>query len=227
MSTTKSKQAVYLIQEDGTVIATLPISAVSLPLPAGASTETTSAAILADTTAALSGSGVKQGTKAAGADAWPIRLVDPSGNDTTITLDGVVYRQEVQGKVTIVGASAPPATTPVEIDADIPLTVGTHDTSFLIPSGETFHLQTIIAGNEDPTKGASVEVIYDDGTEHVVARVYTSGTTTQIGYSDVNTARNGTSLDGTGTETIIVRRLKFSGTDIAIDTVVTGYTKTT
>lgn len=167
---------------------------------------------------------VAQGTKAANADAWPIVQVDSSGNPATITLDAGVYRQEVVGKVTVVGAQPPPSTTPTQINADTPLTVGSHDTSFTIPNGETFFLQQMVAGNEDPTKGASVEVIFDDGAEHLIARVYTAGETVSIGFSDISEARDGTSLDGNGSNTIIVRRAKFSGTNIAIDAVVTGYT---
>lgn len=167
---------------------------------------------------------VKQGTKAANADAWPIVQVDGSGNPATITLDSGIYRQEITGKVTVIGAQAPPSTTAQVITADTPLTVGTSDTVFVIPNGETFHLQQIIAGNEDPTKGAVIEVIFDDGTEHVVERVYTSGATISVGYSDVTTARDGTSLTGNGTNELIVRRAKYAGTNIAIDAEVVGYT---
>lgn len=144
----------------------------------------------------------------------------------TLTNDAGVIRLEVGGKVALTGAAAPPGTSSQLISADTPLTVGSHDTTFTIPDGETFHLQTIVAGNEDPTKGAVVEVFFDDGSEHLVERVYTNGRTLAIPYSDVTEARDGTPLlgDSGGTTDIIVRRAKYSGTDIAVDAVVVGYT---
>jgi len=150
-------------------------------------------------------------------------LVDSSGNEVTITQDGVVYRLEITGKVSVVGALPPPSTTAVDIFADTPLTVGSHDTTWTIPSGETFRLQNITVGNEDPTKGAVTEIIFDDGTEHVVERVYTTGQSISISFPDETTARDGTTMTGNGTNTIIVRRAKYSGTNIAIDAVVRGY----
>jgi hypothetical protein len=142
----------------------------------------------------------------------------------TLTADAGVNRQEISGKVTVVGAAPPPATTAAIINADTPLTVGSHDTSFVIPNGETFYLQNVTAGNEDPTKGASIEVIYDNGAEHTIARVYIAGFTTSIGFNDLSEARDGTALVGNGAHEVIVRRAKFSGTNIAIDAVVSGYT---
>lgn len=167
---------------------------------------------------------VAQGTKAADADGWPVVIRDTSGNAVTITDDAGVYRLQIEGKVQVTGATPPPATTPVQINAATPLSVGSNDTTFTIPNGETFFLQEITAGNEDPTKGAVVEVIFDDGTEHLVARIYINGQTISIGYTDLEEARDGTALDGNGTNTIIVRRAKFSGSNIAIDAVVRGYT---
>ena len=123
-------------------------------------------------------------------------------------------------------ATAPPAGVDgVVIAADTPLTVGSHDTEFTIPNGQTFHLQQITAGNEDPSKGASVVVIYYDGTtEHVVARDYVNGATHSSTFPDLKKARDGTEMVGDGsTKLIRVRRLKFSGSDIAIDAVVFGY----
>lgn len=143
-----------------------------------------------------------------------------------ITPDAGVNRLEILGKVSVVGALPPPSTTPVDIFADTPLTVGTDDTTFTVPDGETFHLQAVTAGNEDPTKGAVIEVIFDDGSEHIIERLYTNGETIQISFPDVETARDGTALlgDSGGTSDIIVRRTKYTGTNIAIDAIVTGYT---
>jgi len=165
-----------------------------------------------------------QGTKGLGTNAWPVQMYDGAGNPVTITDDAGVYRVEITGKVQTVGAIPPPSTTPVQVSADTPLSVGTHDTTFLIPTGETFYLQSITAGNEDPTKGAVTEVIYDNGTEHLIERVYTAGQTITIGFPDLDNARDGTLMVGTGTETIIVRRTKYSGSNIAIDSEIRGYT---
>lgn len=125
-------------------------------------------------------------------------------------------------------ATAPPAGIDgTVIAADTPLTVGTHVTSYVIPNGETFFLQQLLGGNEDPSKGASVEVIYYDGTtEHLVHRDYYNGATHAASFPDVSAARDGTAMIGDGsTKLIRVRRAKFSGSDIAIDAVVYGYTQ--
>lgn len=170
---------------------------------------------------------VKQGTKAAGSGAWPTTLYDADGNAVTITDDAGVRRVEILGKVVVTGATPPPLTTPAIIFASTPLTVGSDDTDFIIPDGESFFLQEILAGNEDPSKGASVEVIYDNGTEHLVARVYIAGVTVPTGFPDEHTSRDGTEMAGNAGQTfkIIVRRIKFTGSDIAIDAEVRGYTQ--
>lgn len=151
-------------------------------------------------------------------------LYDGSGNPVTVSNDAGIHRVEIAGKVSVIGASPPPATTPAVLFGDNPLSVGTHDTTFVIPSGQTFYLQEIVAGNEDPTKGAVVEVLYNNGTEHLIGRVYIAGQTLTIGYPNRSTARDGTALVGNGTWTIILRRTKYSGTNIAIDAVARGYT---
>lgn len=167
---------------------------------------------------------VIQGTKAALADAWPTVPTDAAGNAFSSQLDAGVRRLEISGKVAVIGSQPPPATTPQTIYADTPLTVGADDTAFIIPDTETFYLQEVTAGNEDPTKGAVVEILFDDGAEHLIERVYTNGETVVISFADVSTARDGTPLLGNGANEIIVRRTKFSGTDIAIDAVARGYT---
>jgi hypothetical protein len=154
----------------------------------------------------------------------PTVLYDAAGNAVTVTNDAGVRRIEINGKVTVVGASPPPATTPFAVFADTPLTVGSHDTSEVIPNGQTLYLQQLLAGNEDPTKGASVELIYYNGTEHLVSRMFMAGFSIERGFADVSTARDGTVMVGNGVHTLIVRRAKFSGSNIAIDAVVRGYT---
>jgi hypothetical protein len=142
----------------------------------------------------------------------------------TVTEDVGVYRLEVTGKVSVIGALPPPSTNAFAVFADTPLTVGTHDTISVIPNGETLHIQGLAAGNEDPTKGAVVEVIFDDGTEHIVGRFYTNGQTELYSFADITEARDGTLLLGDGSNTVIVRRAKFAGSNIAIDAELRGYT---
>ena len=153
-------------------------------------------------------------------------LYDYLGNAIHSVNDVGVRRLEINGKVQVVGAIPPPSTTGVNIFADTPLTVSADDTVFVIPDGETFFLQQVIAGNEDPTKGASIEVIYNDATEHLVERVYTNGRTINVGYGDQGLARDLTPMVGNagGTFTVIVRRLKYTGSALAIDAIVRGYT---
>lgn len=154
-------------------------------------------------------------------------LVAYLNQSPSLVSDSGQLRLAIEGKVAVVGAFPPPATSPFAVIADAPLVVGSHDTIFVIPDGETAHLQQLTAGNEDPTKGASVEIIYDDGgIERLIARVYTAGFSVLFSFADVSAARDGTPLvgDAGGTKRIIIRRLKFSGTDIAIDCVTRGYT---
>lgn len=241
-----SAEGLILMGKDGANARMIAVDAsgnlAALPLPTGAATEATLAAIDAVLDAIKDTDGikkitdalpagtneigaVKQGTKATGMDAWPVYLADSvDGDPVTVSHDAGVDRLEIRGKVQTVGAIPPPETNEARINADTPLTVGTHDTLFTIPNGETFHLQAVTAGNEDPTKGAVIEVIYDNGSEHVIERVYTAGFTGQIGFPDISEARDGTPLDGNGVHTIIVRRTKYAGSDIAIDAEVRGYT---
>lgn len=167
---------------------------------------------------------VSQGTKGAGSNAWPTVIYDGSGNPVTITEDAGVYRVEISGKVTVVGASPPPSTNEFFLFADSPLTTGDNTTSKVVPNGETFHLQTFRCGNEDPTKGAVFEIFFNDGTQHLVARFYANGETVEFGFADVTAARDGTVMVGNGSNTIQVRRAKFSGSNIAMDAVLRGYT---
>ena len=127
--------------------------------------------------------------------------------------------------VRVVSTAPPAGVDAIILAAGTPLTVGTHDTDYVIPNGEVFYLQQLTGGNEDPSKGASVTIIYYDGTtEHIVHRDYYNGATHSTVFPDVGYARDGTLMVGDGsTKLIRVRRSKFSGTDIAIDAVVYGY----
>lgn len=157
-------------------------------------------------------------------------LYDSAGNRVGVvedTVDGI-YRLAIDGKVAVVNLEPPVGTTPVQIVADNPLEVSNgispHDTEFVIPLNGTFTLQSIIAGSEgDSTEnGSRVDVVYYDGTEHLVAREYISGFSTTIN-PDTSKARDGTVMVGTGTQKIIVRRKRLSGGTLEIDAVAKGF----
>lgn len=129
--------------------------------------------------------------------------------------------------VRVVSTAPPAGVAATIIAADNPLTVGIHDTDFIIPNGQTFYLQQLVGGNEDHSKGASIEIIYYDGAvERVVHRDYYNGATHSTVFPDISEARDGTVMVGDGsTKLIRIRRAKFSGTNIAIDGEVYGYTQ--
>jgi hypothetical protein len=157
----------------------------------------------------------------------PVVLADSDGNVISSQDDAGVRRIEIAGKVVVQQAVPPPLTVGFVIHGDTPKTVSSHDTVFVIPDTKVAHIQALVGGNEDPTKGAVIEVWYDEnGTEHLIARMYTAGASELFGFADIMAARDGTSLLGNagGTNKIILRRTKFQGTDIAIDAVVRGYT---
>lgn len=153
-------------------------------------------------------------------------LYDKDGNAVEVTMENGVYRLAVTGLVAVVGQDPPPGTTPVVITADTPLVVSTADTVYVIPDGQTYFLQEIVAGNEDPTKGAVTEVIYDEnGTEHLIGRQYTAGFTEPASQTATGCARDLTKCIGNagGTFKIIVRRTKYAGSPVAIDAEARGY----
>jgi hypothetical protein len=157
--------------------------------------------------------------------------INPSNQILGLNGDGTVREVAVDAEGNLRTATAPAAapenSTPALISADTPLSVGSHDTVFVIPDGEVFHLQRLIASNEDPTKGARITILCDDGvSEHVVFRAYYAGFVVPVELPDTSEARDGTSLFGDGsTKTIILRREKLVGANIEIDAQVQGYTK--
>lgn len=152
-------------------------------------------------------------------------------NDGALIHDVVdgIYRLAIDGKVAVVNLSPPVGTDPKQVVADTPLNVTSgispHDTEYTITSGKTFTLQSITAGSEgDSTEnGSRIDVIYQDGGgEHLVAREYVSGFSNTIN-PDTDTTRDGTVMVGTGTEKIIVRRVRLSGGTLEIDAVAKGF----
>jgi len=155
-------------------------------------------------------------------------------DDATITHDLIdgKKRLDVSGKVSIVEAQPPPGATAIQISADTPLIITAgitpHDTDYIIAVGSTFTLLTLIGGSEgDSTEnGSRIDIVYDNGSEHLVSREYVAGFSNQIS-PDTFKARDGTVMVGTGTEKIIVRRIRLSGGSLEIDAVVKGFEETT
>jgi len=145
--------------------------------------------------------------------------------------DGDKYRLLTAGKTVVTPPAPPTGATKVSIDASDPLEVGPNptfrETEYTIPDGMTFYLQFIAAGAEgDPTEsGSKVEVYYDvNGTRHLVERSHLTGFTVAVAYDDLDEARDGTVMVGSGTlNKIVVRRQRMSTSANEIDAVVRGY----
>ena len=138
--------------------------------------------------------------------------------------------------------TAPPGTTEfVFAVSPSQLTVGSggqvssphNSDSSVIASGKTLRIQLISAGTEgDPAEsGSKVEVYWVEGaggTEHLIERLYSDGASETLVLPETRKARDGTQLDGNGTNTFIrVRRTRLSSSAKEIDFVVRGYTEDT
>jgi len=124
----------------------------------------------------------------------------------------------------------PPTATEVNIYADDPLELSNanspHDTEYVIGNSKTFHVQRVIvgAGHDPSEKGSKVELIYNDGTEHVVTRYFVENQTFVIQLSDIAKARDGTTMIGNGTtKKFVVRRTRLSSAGQMVDVHVQGY----
>jgi len=125
----------------------------------------------------------------------------------------------------------PNGTTSVNIYADDPLIINNnnspHNTDYVIPNGKVLRIQAIfISSSRDSSgKGSRVEVIYDNGTEYVIARVHVnSGNPYSRFFADISKSRNGTDLHGDGSDKIVVRRTKLtSGSDHEVDVEIQAY----
>lgn len=153
-------------------------------------------------------------------------LVDIGGN----VIDSVVddkRRLAVSGKVILAPAPVPPGGTPITIAADNPLSLNsTHETLYTITTGKSFKLQQIVFGAEgDPTeRGSKLEVIFRNASgDHVIERLYVTGFSQYVNYADVGKSRDGNVLSGNGTNKIVVRRMRLSGSSQEIDVVVRGF----
>jgi hypothetical protein len=162
-------------------------------------------------------------------DKVSAELVDSGGNPVSVIFDGTHYLLKMSGQVVVAAPPLPSGATAIAVAADNPLSLtgGTspHDTTYTIANGQTFYLQQFVAGCEgDPTSnGSKAEIIFDDGAEHVVDRIYVDGFTNYVAYNDVCTARDGTTMVGNGSNTIIVRRTRMSASGQEVDAVARGY----
>lgn len=137
-----------------------------------------------------------------------------------------IRRLQISGKVSISPPTPPPSTTRVTIEANSPLSITTTTTtSYTITSGKTFYIQQIACGCEGDTseRGSAIEVYFNNGTDHLIERVYVNGFTQYGLFPDTSTARDGTAIVGNGTNTIKVTRRRLSGSSQEVDAVVRGY----
>ena len=169
--------------------------------------------------------------KQASGDYTNVRIAD--GDSSTLAdviqdSEDSVNRLQIKGKVSVSAPQPPSTATAVTLASDNPLDItGTEENDYTIPEGETFTLTSVIAGAEgDPTeKGSKIEVIYDqNGTETIIDRIYLTGQTVAI-YPDTSKDRSGNSLDGNagGTNKIVLRRTRLSGSAQEVDAVLRGY----
>ena len=126
---------------------------------------------------------------------------DSLGNPITSVADGAGRRLcvDVKGEVSTIPPIPPLGASEFTVSADTPLSItGTHDTEYVVTTGKAVRIQQISAGAEgDPTeKGNKVEVIFNDGTEHLVERVYITGFTQSGIYPNTSKARDGTPITG-------------------------------
>lgn len=138
---------------------------------------------------------------------------------------------ELAGPITVsYPPAAPPGTAAKLLVADSPLVLNNsnspHSYEYTITSGKTLRVQRVfISSSKDPSeKGARVELIFKDATEHVFERYYAADVSLQpVQYSDRKTARDGTAMTGNGTNKFIIRRTRLSSPDQEVDVVVEAY----
>lgn len=144
------------------------------------------------------------------------------------TIPGL-YRLAITGKVSVQVAPPPEGGVPVTYFADNPLSISQaqspHDTDITLPTGKILVIQQIIAGCQgDPSAdGSKTEVVFDDGAEHLIDRIFITGQTQFGNYPDTTEARDGTALTGNGTNKLVLRRSRLSNSGQEIDLVVRGY----
>lgn len=126
--------------------------------------------------------------------------------------------------------SCPPGATEVNVYADTPLELNNsnspHNTERVIDNGKTFKIQRVIvgAGHDPSEKGTQIELVYHNGTEHVVARYFVENQTFEFQLGDLSKARDGTSMVGNGSSfKFIVRRTRLSSSSQMVDAHVQGY----
>lgn len=127
----------------------------------------------------------------------------------------------------------PPVSPPGAVDkvivADDPLSLdqssSPHNTEYTITDGKTFYIQKITIGSsKDPSeKGNRIEIVYDDGSEKLLARYYSCSETTEYILPNRSTTRDSTVMVGNGSHKLIIRRIALSSPSREVDVVVEGY----
>jgi hypothetical protein len=164
-------------------------------------------------------------------DSVSAELVDTAGNPVTVAYDSDrgVYLLSISGQVVVAPPAIPSGATPVTVENNDPLNLtggaSPDDETYTITNGTTFYVTQFIAGGEsNPTAaGSVVEIYFDDGTEHLVSRIYINGNTASLSFNCLCEARDGTTLTGNGTNTMIVRRRRLSNAASEVEGVLYGY----
>lgn len=140
-----------------------------------------------------------------------------------------IWRMHISGKMSTQVEKPPASGQEVSIFADTPLSVNNrispHDTTYIIPNNKTLVIQRIVAGcqGDSSEDGSKVEIIFNDGTEHLINRVFINGATQFNSFLDTKKAIDGTSFVGNGTNSIIIRRIRLSNGEQEIDCALRGY----
>lgn len=103
--------------------------------------------------------------------------------------------------------------------------------SSVLANGADLYLQSVEVGTAgDPSEaGSKVEVFWREGagpTDHIIARVYSIGDTVAFQLPNTHKARDGTVLQGNGSNTYLgITRTRLSTAAKEIDAIVRGYTE--
>jgi hypothetical protein len=101
--------------------------------------------------------------------------------------------------------------------------------SAVIGNGTNLFIQSVSGGAAgDPTeRGSRIDILWQEGagpTYHVIARYYVGGQTVAVTFADINKARDGTQLQGNGSNTrLVIRRYRLSNGAQEVDAEVRGY----
>jgi len=145
---------------------------------------------------------------------------------TILDSDENINRLAITGKVSIQVEPPPSGGVGIAYYADDPLSIKKqHTTEFVLPVGKTLFIQQIILGCQgDPSKnGSKAEISFDDGTSHLIDRLYVNGATMFGNHISTNEARDGTPITGNGTNKLVILRDRLAVSEQEIDVIIRGY----